>query len=198
MQINIEQNKKKIIDLLESVAAKRPGIDYLVNFIENKSDFFHAPCSTQFHLSCEGGLAQHSLDVYCLLFEKCSRYADKLDVEKDSIIITGLMHDICKANFYAIEKKWIKINNKWVEKEIYVVKDRLPLGHGEKSVIVIQKYISLHDKEMLAIRWHMGAFEAGIHFNYPSGYAFKEAAKYPLVTLLFTADYEASQIIEAE
>lgn len=79
----------------------------------------------------------------------------------------------------------------------YSVEDQFPLGHGEKSVIILQKFIQLEDFEALAIRWHMVAFDAGIHFNYPSGYAFRAAVeKSPLVTLLFTADFEASNILE--
>jgi HD superfamily phosphohydrolase YqeK len=77
------------------------------------------------------------------------------------------------------------------------VEDRLPMGHGEKSVYLAQKFITLTDEEALAIRWHMTAFDPSIHFDYPNGYAFRKAAEIsPLVTLLFTADYEASNIIE--
>jgi hypothetical protein len=44
----------------------------------------------------------------------------------------------------------------------------------------------------------MAAFDASIHFDYPNGHAFRKAAEIPLVTLLFTSDYEASQILERE
>lgn len=74
--------------------------------------------------------------------------------------------------------------------------DGFPMGHGEKSVSVLQDFMKLTDEEKLAIRWHMLAFDAGIHFNYPSGFAFRKASEIPLVTLLFTSDYEASQIVE--
>lgn len=82
-------------------------------------------------------------------------------------------------------------------KPAYKVQDQFPMGHGEKSVSILQDYIWLNPEEKLAIRWHQCAFDPGIHFNYPSGYPFREAAKIPLVVLLFTADYEASQILEA-
>jgi hypothetical protein len=79
----------------------------------------------------------------------------------------------------------------------YSVDEQLPLGHGEKSGFLAQKFIDLTDEEALAIRWHMTAFDPSIHFDYPNGYAFRKAAEMsPLVTLLFTADYEASNIIE--
>lgn len=79
----------------------------------------------------------------------------------------------------------------------YQVKDEFPVGHGEKSVFLIQKFLQLTEEEVAAIRWHMCAFDAGIHFNYPSGFPFRAATeKYPLVTLLFTADYEVSNILK--
>jgi hypothetical protein len=82
--------------------------------------------------------------------------------------------------------------------EYKMKKDEMPLGHGEKSVIMLQEYMKLTLCEQLAIRWHMCAFDASIHFNYPNGYAYRQACELePLVTLLFTADYEASNIIEA-
>lgn len=41
------ESELKIID--------RPGIDKLLAYIR-KSDFYSAPASTRYHLSCEGGL----------------------------------------------------------------------------------------------------------------------------------------------
>jgi hypothetical protein len=79
----------------------------------------------------------------------------------------------------------------------YTVDDKLPLGHGEKSLYLISKYVDLTDEEAAAIRWHIAGFDAGVHFNYPSGFPFREAIKrYSLVTLLFTSDFEASNILE--
>lgn len=81
----------------------------------------------------------------------------------------------------------------------YTFDDPFPMGHGEKSCSILQQFIPLTEEERLAIRWHMLAFDAGIHFNYPSGFAFRAAVEMtPLVTLLFTADYEASNIIEGK
>ena len=35
----------------------------LVEYIRNSTDFYKASASTRFHLPCEGGLLQHSLNV---------------------------------------------------------------------------------------------------------------------------------------
>jgi hypothetical protein len=75
----------------------------------------------------------------------------------------------------------------------YKVKDGLPMGHGEKSVYMIQKFIALKDEEAIAIRWHLGSFDPGVHFFYPSGVANTQAVvNYPLVSMLVAADYLAT------
>lgn len=72
--------------------------------------------------------------------------------------------------------------------------DQLPLGHGEKSVIILQQFIKLEVCEMLAIRWHMGPWDIS---DYYGKYAYNEAVKkHPLVSMLHVADMEATHIIE--
>ena len=193
--MSIEERKNKIKSILKQI--NRDGINSLISYLEDNTDFYTAPCSTQYHLSSEGGLAEHSLNVYTLLKEKIKYFNLTKDVSDSSIAICGLLHDLCKTNFYEKGTKWVKINGGWQEQEIWVVNDQFPVGHGEKSVFLLQRYITLSNEEIAAIRWHMMAFDAGIHFNYPSGYSFRSATeKYPLVTLLATADIEASNIIE--
>jgi len=83
-------------------------------------------------------------------------------------------------------------------KSSYKVVDQLPMGHGEKSVYILQKYINLTDEEALAIRWHLGGFDPGVHFNYPSGFAQKQAFKEnKLVALICAADIAATYLWDA-
>jgi hypothetical protein len=68
----------------------------------------------------------------------------------------------------------------------------IPLGHGEKSVILAVRYLTLSVSEMAAIRWHMGFSDQGVHSFYPSGSPFRESMdKYPLLKLLQLADAQA-------
>lgn len=133
-------NKERFIELLRST--KREGIEKLIDFLE-KTDFFTAPASTRFHMSCEGGLLQHSLNVYDCLAGLGTTTGDvqefqaagmRLDsIPQESIIIVALLHDLCKVNFYATEMRWRKdANNKWEQYPVYAVNDRNPYGHGEK------------------------------------------------------------------
>jgi len=81
----------------------------------------------------------------------------------------------------------------------YEVDDKLPLGHGERSLYLLSKCIDLTDEEALAVRWHMGSFEVGVHFGYPTGTAYQDAMKMSMLALILViADMEASFILEAE
>lgn len=177
--------KERFIELLKST--KRSGIDDLIKWLE-QTDFFIAPASTRYHLSKESGLLEHSLNVYKVLLDDYY-----LEEDMDSIIIVSLLHDICKANYYSVSERNVKREDGiWVKEPYYTVNDQLPLGHGEKSVMIIQKFIKLSDEEMAAIRWHMGAYEPKESYN-TLGQAF---SKYPLALMLHIADLKATYIVE--
>lgn len=184
-------NKERFIELLRST--KREGIEKLIDFLE-KTDFFTAPASTRFHSSYEGGLLQHSLNVYDCLAGLGTTTGDvqefqtagmRLDsIPQESIIIVALLHDLCKTNFYATEMRWRKdANQKWEQYPVYTVNDRNPYGHGEKSVMMASEFIHLTMEERYAIRWHMGMSEANIIQTYCQA-----AEKYPLVLFTHMAD----------
>lgn len=171
----------------------------LINYIE-KTDYFEAPASTKFHGNYEGGLAEHSLNVYQLFCEKNERY--KLGISDESAIIAALLHDLCKVNVYHKAIKNVKEGNKinqygktvanWVEKEVYEFDDPFPIGHGEKSVIMLQHFIHLEKNEMLMIRWHMGTTEQ----TCDSRAVYKAFELCPAALALHTADFEASAFLE--
>lgn len=186
---------EKIIETLMRV--KRVGIDSLISFLGAESDFFTAPASAANHGAFEGGLAKHSWNVYELLAEKVKRY--NVPVPEETVILCGLLHDLCKVNFYIRATKWHKNDEtgKWTSEQGWVIKDQLPLGHGEKSVIVVQKFVQLKDEETAMIRYHMGAFDP-IVTAYPQGNAYRDAMKiWPAICLLQCADVEATFMVEA-
>lgn len=135
-------NRERFEELFLSQVA-RPGAAELLAWLE-ATDFFKAPASTRFHGAYPGGLVKHSLNVYYALIgnftiRECSG---------ESVAIVALLHDICKVGYYRQEQDGT-----------YSVKDRLPMGHGEKSVYLVMKHMDLTDEEALAIRWHMGAYD---------------------------------------
>ena len=176
--------KEQFIELLKST--NREGIENLLAFLE-KTDFYVAPASTKYHGAYKGGLLEHSMKVYEILKEKIKN--EKLDVKEDTIIISALLHDICKLNFYKVDYRNAK-NEKgeWEKVPYYTVDDTIPYGHGEKSVMMISEYIKLTNEEKYAIRWHMGFTEPKELYG-TIGQAYK---KYPLALLLFEADLEST------
>lgn len=176
----------------------RPGADKLLAWIES-SDFFAAPASTRFHLSSPGGLLEHSLHVFERMKAICANEATITpgfnEPSMETIVVCGLLHDICKANFYAVEMRNRKNDQgRWEQYPFYVVDDKLPYGHGEKSVYIISGYMRLSREEAMAIRWHMGFsdndFQGG---GYSVGNAFD---KFPLAVLLHIADLQATYLDE--
>lgn len=49
------------------------GADALLDYLENKSDFFSCPASARYHGAYPGGLCEHSLNVYHCLVDYLSR-----------------------------------------------------------------------------------------------------------------------------
>ena len=145
----------------------RPGADKLLAWLE-EAGFFTAPASTKYHGAYAGGLVEHTNYVYRRLVQ----LADAEDKRQgrtypeytvDTIAVAALLHDVCKADAYKVEKKNQKQKDgSWKEVEVYGYTNSLPLGHGEKSIIQIMRYIQLTEEEMLAIRWHMGAFDLSL------------------------------------
>lgn len=178
---------------------KRPGIENLIEFIR-KSDFYTAPASTRFHGAYEGGLLEHSINVLDCLAEKKSSdnaiwHKVLVNVKSESIVISALLHDLCKTHFYTTEMRNKKDESgAWVQVPFYTVNDLIPYGHGEKSVMMIEEYIKLLPAERYAIRWHMGSYEPKELWN-TLGTAME---KYPLVLALHEADMEATYLLEKD
>lgn len=204
--INIEENKKLFLDLVGSI--ERDGINELVAFLE-KSGFFTAPASTRFHCSLPGGLALHSLNVYHMFEHKCKSEPFKSilgDMPEDSRKIITLLHDVCKTYMYEIDYRNKKIYSDtgskrdekgrfdWAAVEYYTINDRVPYGHGEKSVMMIEEYIKLQPFERYAIRWHMGFSEPKENWN-TLGTAIE---KYPVILALHQSDLEATYLLEKD
>lgn len=196
---------------------KRDGVDDLLKFIR-RSDFYTAPASTRYHLSEEGGLLQHSLNVYyCLSQKRRNPIWDEYfaGVSDETIAIIALLHDLCKTYFYEKEMKNQKVYDKaalvvlepwqikhdskgdfaWMEVPTYVVNNKYPMGHGAKSIFIIQHYIKLTEIEMMCIYWHMGAYGLNDKQCNELGEAIE---KYPLILALQEADMEASHLMEVK
>ena len=173
---------------------KRDGADKLLEYLIN-SDFFTAPASARFHLAEEGGLCQHSVNVYKRLVKLINEeYGSDSPYTDETIAICGLLHDVCKVNFYAVDYRNSKENGVWIKVPYYRVEEKFPYGHGEKSVFIVSQYMRLNAEEAMAINWHMGGFDERVKGG---SYALSEAmAKYKLVLLMHIDDLQASYLDE--
>lgn len=201
MNIDIKANKEEFLELLRST--KRDGVEDVITDLENLG-FFSAPASAGHHLNVEGGLVLHSINTCkaaLAVWEAMKPLEPSLqtEVSRDSLIIASLLHDVCKADIYVRSvKKRRNVLGQWEDTEGYNVSYKeFPMGHGEKSVIqLLCSGLDMTDAEMLAIRWHMGAW--GINMNsYEDQRCYDTArALYPLVSIVQTADGLAASIME--
>ncbi len=176
----------------------RPGADALLDYLEHKSDFFTAPASARYHSAYEGGLCEHSVNVYHCLVDYLARARVQelygLEYSEESIAIVALLHDLCKIGCYKPGTRNVKdADGKWHSVPTYTFDDPLPYGHGEKSVYIANGFIRLSREEAMAIRWHMGF--SGPEDSRTVGQAFQQ---FPLAFALSTADMEASYFLENE
>ena len=188
--------KEKFLNIYNS-KIKREGADKLLEFLTS-SDFFTAPASTRFHGSYEGGLVEHSINVYECLTDYLARPRAKevygLDFSEETVAIVSLLHDLCKVNCYKKGTRNVKDKNGvWQTVPTYEFCDQLPYGHGEKSVYIISGFMRLSREEAFAIRYHMGF--SGTEDIRNVSTAFEQ---FPLILALVTADMEAATYVEKD
>lgn len=189
-------NKERFIEIFQS-KIHREGAQELLDFLcSEHCDFFTAPASTRYHGAHEGGLLEHSLNVYDCLCDILARPRMQevygIRYSEESAAIVALLHDLCKVNFYKTSFRNVKDESgKWTSVPYYTIEDRLPYGHGEKSVYIASGYMRLTRDEAFAIRYHMG-------FSGPedANQVGRALEMFPLAFALCMADMEASYFME--
>ncbi|MBP3414654.1 MAG: HD domain-containing protein [Clostridia bacterium] len=189
-------DKELFLDICKN-EIKREGIDKFLEYLSSPaSDFFTAPASTRFHASYEGGLLRHSLNVY----ENLKSYLEteraknnlKLEYSDETIALVSLFHDVCKINTYKVSSRNVKDERGvWHSVPYYEFDDKLPYGHGEKSVYILSGYMKLTREEAFAIRYHVGF--AGSEDSRNISNVFN---MFPLALALYIADLEATYFLE--
>jgi len=187
---DMEKLKETIIDRLKTI--QRDGIDDLIKYLLERTDYFTAPASTKFHSNFEGGLALHSHNVVELMLQKNKQY--KIGLSDETIYLTGYLHDLCKCNMYekTMRLKKDEVTGKWIGYASYEIDEKIPLGHGEKSVILLQQFVKLSLEECLMIRWHMGAYVPKDEYRDYN----KAIEMYKSVLAFSNSDAEASHMLE--
>ena len=192
---DLEMQREKFLKIFDTQIGEREGKEALREWLlSDECDFFTAPASTKYHGNYDGGLCEHSIDVYEMAVRLEGLYRE--DIRKqylvlnrpydqsqfmESLAIASLFHDLCKANFYKT-----RINGRNTS---YVVDEQLPYGsHGAKSVYILSRYLKdLRDDEAIAINCHMG-FSRGAENTISISEAFHFS---PLAWIVHTADEAA-------
>ena len=188
--------KERFIEIYNKYI-KREGADKLLDYLLS-SDFFTAPASAKFHSSYEGGLCDHSVNVYdCLKsYLEAPRTKEIIETEysDESIAIVSLLHDLCKVGIYKKGFRNVKDEKgAWQRVDTFEYDDQLPYGHGEKSVYIISGFMRLTREEAFAIRYHMGYSSTEDPRNVSKAFEM-----FPLAFALSTADSEATYFVETK
>lgn len=195
MEEKIENNKQEFLDLFSKFVT-REGADKLLEWLSS-TDFFTAPASTKFHSAYEGGLCEHSLNVYKRFLRLVeTEFGEKWEeqISHESVVLIALLHDVCKVNTYKVDYKNVKVDGNWVQQPYYTVDDALPYGHGEKSVYIINGFLRLSREEAMAINWHMGGFDSRVKGG---SYSLTDAFyRYPVCVLFHMADLMSTYLDE--
>lgn len=168
-EAQLEEMKEEFISLIESIEREDFNRDKLLAKLEN-SDFYYAPASTKYHGSYRGGLLDHSLAVYHNLVSLVKNKGLEDLVNKDTLKVIGLLHDISKMNLYektfSNKKVYTEAGTKvdaggkyeWQVIESYKVKDEpFSIGsHEQTSEYMISKFCELTREETEAILHHHG------------------------------------------
>lgn len=187
---SIEENKARFLDICRTTI-HRDGIENLLDWLE-KSDFFTAPASTKYHSNYEGGLLEHSLNVYDALLVLRDTFVQDKPISDESVAVAALFHDLCKVNFYKADTRNVKKDGVWTTVPVYTIDERFVFGgHGSKSVFLAERFIRLELDEAVAINCHMGASDGN-----KDVYRAYEAC--PLAYLLNMADGVATFFMEAK
>ena len=186
MEERIFELKKQYLHYAKKV--ERPGMDKLLKWLD-ESDFYLQPASTSYHMSEEGGLVEHSVNV-CEIALK-TNLALGQPVDDESVIITSLLHDLGKHEYFG--KKYYKENilksgKRSVPKPYERNKEVLSIPHEIISLQVVNKFIELTEEETWALLHHNGMY-GDLKYSL-------QGKETPLQIILHFADMWASRVIE--
>ena len=196
--MNTNKNFELYVAYIEKFI-ERKGVDKFIKWLKT-TDISVAPASTKYHLSEEGGLIKHSINVMRRLIKLVQmEYGDidKSPYTKETIAFVALFHDISKVNFYEKFDRSVKVNGTWEQTFGYKVRDnKVSVGFsGENSLYILNKFFDMSIEEASAIRWAEGVSSS----NDPATIAtmYDIYGKSRLSVLLHVADLLAISVDES-
>lgn len=195
---NQQEARRQIEEILKKTG--REGMESLLAYM-SAHGFYTSPCSTQHHLACEGGLAEHSLNVFRLA--ESLRAVLYPELPKESVAVCALLHDLGKAGQFGkpgyvpnlLKGRATKANPnpepyQSASKPYIGNPELLYIDHEIRSIQIISRYIDLTEDENWAILMHNGMYGP---FKYEI-----QGKETPLYLLLHMADMWVSQVTETK
>lgn len=157
----------------------------LISFLETDTDWLTAPASTKYHNSFKGGLLCHSISVTEIAYKTSDVFAP--DIDKESILLTGLLHDCGKCGQYIMKEPTEKQKQYGYPGSIVYNNDIVWMEHEARSIKLITAFMPLTDYEFAAILYHNEPQNGGTHSNFKRN---------RLMSILQFADYWATLYAE--
>jgi len=152
----LETKYNALFDMLEK---RKDQVMAFKGFLEKETSWLTSPASTRFHLNIEKGLLLHSVGVTYNALELKNLLAK--DISNESIIITGLFHDLGKVGLPG-KPYYLPNDNKWEidnrGKTYKINPDIITMNIAVRSLFLIGKHISLTEMEAQAIVAHDGIY----------------------------------------
>lgn len=182
--------KERFIKLLKET--KIDGIENFIDYLETTS-FYTAPASTASskHSAKEGGLLEHSLNVYdaAIALISSNMYSSKINLA--DLTIAALLHDLGKAGSFGMEyyvPNILKSGKISAAKPYETEKGLAGVQHQDTSIMILSRFINLNKDQYIAIKYHNGLYTADgrdIRGN-----------ETPLYLVIHMADMWASRVME--
>jgi hypothetical protein len=159
-----ESLSKRFEALVSKVTEREKDFKSVLDFIGKRTSYFVAPASPKYHLNCEEGLLEHSINVA----ENMIRIKQVLapEITDESCVIVGLMHDLGKAGWPG--KPYYKIKEPTSAQKKYGFSAYPPYEYNEdckpymavpdRSLAILAGKIYLSPEEWQAIRIHDGQY----------------------------------------
>jgi len=174
--------------LINQVKTREKEMKTFLSFLEEETSWLISPASTRFHNNFEQGLLRHSIAVAELLLQLKELLSP--DINNESCVIVGLFHDVGKVG---LPGKPLYLPNTEIRsshgERKYIVNPKLVyMGLGVRSLLLVNKFVSLSEDEAQAIVYHDG--------QYIKENKYIAHHEEPLTLLLSYADNWAGEVLE--
>ena len=153
MDFTVVENKNIIKNNNESIKEKlledkREGMEDFVKYLEDKG-YFTCPAAARHHCNYEGGLVDHSMNLYNLYVKLMSEF-DIEDYRDDecNLFLAAICHDLCKCGLYIKKETGGYKSNQFVYRA----------GHAKLSLKRLNEFIKLTSLEEQMVKYHMGMY----------------------------------------